>query len=85
MIVCDTNRIDEGAVMWTYLRYVNETIANKLNSPICAIIRSSPIASPVHHVDNRSRKLLQSYPKVMKNSLKKCATDQELLKIYAAI
>lgn len=69
--------IHEGLLMRVLLRCVTETLANTLNSQMCATGKSSPIAASAHRVDNRSCKLLQSYSEVVKFLLNKIC-DQRM-------
>lgn len=56
--------------------YVNEILANALNSRMYATEKSSLIATTAKNVDNQSRKLLRSYPEVVGYLVKKVATDK---------
>lgn len=82
---CDTNHIQEGAAMWALPHYVNETLANSLDSRMCATDKSYPIATSLRNVDNQSHKLLRLYPDVVNYLLKKFATDPAIAGFDAAI
>lgn len=52
---------------------------------MCATDKSSPIAASVRNTDNRSRKRLRSYLKVVNYFLKKLVKDQAITEFNAAI
>lgn len=80
MVACDNNRIRERAAILVLPHYVNETHPNTLNSHMCAMDMSSPIAASVSNVDDRSRQFLRSDPEVGNYLLKKftsCEANKE--------
>lgn len=79
------NNIHKGAAIWVLPNYVSGKIANALNSRVCATDKSSSISASVRNVENRFRKLLQSYPDEVTYFLKTFVTDQATAKFYAAI
>lgn len=42
-LACNTNRIHEGSAIWALPHYVHETIANALNSGMCAEDITAPV------------------------------------------
>lgn len=84
-LTCDTNKIHEGAAMWVLPHFVKETIANALNSRMCAEDRTAPLVATVRHDKIRHQKLLRSYPEVVNYLLKKFATGAEIAEYDATI
>lgn len=71
--------------MWMLSQYVNETLANALNSRMSAADKSSLFAASVGNADARPRKLLRSNAEVVKYLLKKFATHQAIAEFDVAI
>lgn len=71
--------------MWVLPHYVKDTIANELNSCICAKICPALLAAFARSGQHRSCELLRLYQGVVNNSLKKYATDQAIAKCDAAV
>lgn len=84
-LACNTDNIRDGAAMRLVPHYVNETLANELNSRMCATDKSSPITSSVRNVENWSHNLLGSYSEVVNYLLKRFATDQAIVYLDAAM
>lgn len=84
-IPCDTNKIHERAAMWVLRHFVKETLANVLNSHMCAEERSVLIAASVQNKEVRPLKLLQSYPEFVNYLWKKFATEHAIAENNATI
>lgn len=83
-LACDTNKIHEGVAMWVLSHYLKDTLANALNSRMCAEDRSASLPASERN-EPRSRKLLRSYPEVVNYLFKKISTDQAIAENDAAI
>lgn len=71
--------------MWVRPHFVKDTVANALNSRMCAEDRTAPLAATVRNNKIRPRKRLRSYPEVAKYLLKKYATDAAIAEYDATI
>lgn len=81
----DTNVIHKEAATWILPHHVGERLANECNSRMCAMNKSSFITVSVCSVDNQSRELLQSYPKVVNFLLMKFSNDQAIAEFVDAV
>lgn len=77
-LACNSNRNHEDVALWGLSHYVNETLANALNSHMYAEEKFTPIVSSVHNNDSRSRKLLRLYSEAGNYFLKKFGKDQAI-------
>lgn len=83
--MCITNLIHKQVAIRVLPHFVNEKLANTLNSRMCTTDKPFPISASVRNLDNSSRKLLRFYPEVVDYLQKSLATDKPIVEFYTAI
>lgn len=72
----DKNNIQEGASMWVLPHYIKKTLANMLDSRMCAEGLISTFSVSGRDDKQRQSEWLRCYSEVTNNFLKQYATDQ---------
>lgn len=77
-LFCNASKIHESAAKWVPPHYGPEALANVLYSRKCAEGRPAPFPTSERNDQDRSRKLLRSYPEEVNYFIKKYVTVQAI-------